>query len=161
MSKDLPAIIMINDIVKAVENYQVIKTEDMKFLQENAKHLGMVAEKTWKWRTPIQHHSIISDFNFPTIHSKFHQAILECDVQMQQTMYLAKDYELKKLEIAELECDLDDLDDTKRSDIKRQKIQVEMQFKAYELKQMESYPIRAFRENEGRRGRRRNDLEQR
>lgn len=138
MSKDL---VLGNDavtsIVEAIKHYPILKEEDVHFLQENKAHLAAVMENTHIWRTDIQKMSIISDSYHPTLHSKFHQAILEQKVQFEQSLYLAKDFELKKLEIEELECDLEELGDSKRDDIKSRKIQVEIQFKQFELKNMQ------------------------
>lgn len=127
----------VSGIIEAVKSLPVLKEDDVKFLQENSKHLAQVLEKTQMWRTDTQKASIINDIHFPTNHAKFHQAMLEQKVQFDQAMYLAKDFELKKLEIEELECDLEELGDSKRDDIKRRKIQIELQFKQYELKNMQ------------------------
>lgn len=148
----------VSDIVEAVKQLPIIKEEDAKFLAEHTEHLGKVMEKTYIWRTDNQKRSIINDLQFPTLHSKFHQSILEQKVQFDQAMYLAKDFEMKKLEIEELQCDLEDLDEEensyenyeddqygeyeeksskKRRDIKRRKIMLDISFKQYELKQMQ------------------------
>lgn len=131
----------VTDIVSAVKNTAIMKTEDYNFLMENSEHLGLVMEKTFMWRTDFQKRSIVNDLNHPTLHSKFHQAILEQKVQFDQTLYLAKEFEDKKLEVEELECDLEevDLDDTiskKRKDIKRRKITLDLQFAQYMLNNM-------------------------
>lgn len=128
---------LVTDIVEAVRKLPVIKAEDAKFLQENSKHLTQVLENTHMWRTDEQKRQILNDFHFPTIHAKFHQAMLEQKVQFDQAMYLAKDFEVKKLEIEELECDIEELGDSKRDDIKRRKFGIELQFKQYELKQLQ------------------------
>lgn len=127
---------LVTEIVEAVRQLPVLKEEDAKFLQEHSKHLTQVMHSTHMWRTEEQKKQIINDFHFPTLHAKFHQAILEQKVQFDQTMYLAKDFELKKLEIEELECDLEELGDTKRDLIKKRKHTIELQFKQYELKQL-------------------------
>lgn len=140
MSETLPVLLghkTVTDIIEAVRDLPILKKDDVTFLQQNSKHLAAVLEKTHIWRTDIQKHSIINDYHFPTIHAKFHQAMLEQKVQFDQAMYLAKDFEMKKLEIQELECDLEELGDTKRDDIKRKKLQIEVQFKTYELNQMQ------------------------
>jgi hypothetical protein len=127
----------VKDIVSATQNLPVFKPEDVKFLVEKSKHIGNVIQHTYMWRTDNQKLSIINDVHFPTLHSKYHQAMLEQKVQFDQTMYLAKDFELKKLEIEEMECELEELTDSKRDQIKNKKLQIEMQFKQYELKQMQ------------------------
>jgi len=128
----------VSDILETVRNIPVISKDDYSFLVEKKEHLSQVAEKTHMWRTDIQKMSIISDAYYPTTHSKFHQAILEQKVQFEQAMYLAKDFELKKLEVEELECDLEELTDSKRDNIKKRKLQIEMQFKQFELKNMQT-----------------------
>lgn len=127
----------VSNIIDTVKNLPVLKKEDQRFLVENKEHLATVLHKTHIWRTDTQKLSIISDNYHPTVHSKFHQAILEQKVQFEQTLYLAKDFESKKLEIEELECDLEELGTSKRDDIKRRRIFLDMQFKQFELKQMQ------------------------
>lgn len=126
----------VSEIVQTVKALPIMKAEDTAFLMEHSEHLGMVMENTFMWRTDLQKKSIINDTQHPTLHSKFHQSILEQKVQFDQAMYLAKDFENKKLEIEELECDLEELGDTKRDDIKRRRIMLDLQFKQYELSQM-------------------------
>ena len=126
-------------ILNAVKSVPVMKEEDFHFLQEKSEHLQTVMESTYMWRTDLQKESIINDMDFPTIHAKFHQCILEQKVQFDQTMYLAKDFENLKLDMELLECDLDDLapeGENKRDDIKRRKIELDIKFKHYELEQM-------------------------
>lgn len=135
----------VSNIVEAVRNLPIMKEEDTAFLMEHSEHLGMVMENTFMWRTDGQKRSIINDLQHPTIHSKFHQAILEQKVQFDQAMYLAKDFEVRKLELEEKQCDLEDLDkddlehpeNIKRNDIKRRKLALELNFMQYELKQMQ------------------------
>jgi len=142
MTKDLVALNAVTDIVEAVRGLPVIKKEDANFLIEHKEHLAAVLENSQMWRTDTQKRSIISDLNCPTAHSKFHQAILEQKVQFDQTMYLAKDFEMKKLDMEELECDLEELgnvtDYSKRDEIISKKLQIDIQFKQYELKQMQT-----------------------
>lgn len=96
------------NIVNAVKTVPVMKTEDSKFLMEHSQHLGLVLEKCHMWRTDLQKRSIVNDINHPTPHSKFHQAILEQKVQFEQAMYLAKEFEEKKIEVERLELDMQD-----------------------------------------------------
>ena len=139
----LPAVKMVGDIVDAVSNFQVYRLGDIEFLREHSQHLATVFEKSYMWRTQIQKKSIISDIYHPTLHSKFAQAILEQRVQTEQSFYLAKDFEMKKLEIAELQCDLEDLipsdgtEMSQRNSVKAKKFQIEIQFKQYELKNIQ------------------------
>lgn len=140
MNHNLPAIIgqkTVTDIIEAVKDLPILKKEDISFLVEKSEHLAAVLEKTHIWRTDVQKRSIINDIHFPTAHAKFHQAMLEQKVQFDQAMYLAKDFELKKLEVQELQCDLEDLGNTRRDEIKRKKLEIEIQFKTYELNQMQ------------------------
>ena len=129
----------VSEIVGAVKDATVFSPDDSAFLEKNKDHLAAVLEKTHIWRTDTQKRSIISDGYHPTPHSKFHQAILEQKVQFEQTLYLAKDFEAKKLEVEELECDLEDLESSdlseKRKDIKKRRIILDLKFKQFELKQ--------------------------
>lgn len=126
-------------MLDTIKNYQVFKVEDIRFLAENKEHLSKVFANVHMWRTESQKRSIVSDDYHPTLHSKFHQAMCEQKVQLDQAFYLAKDFELKKLEIEELMCDIEELQksDSKRDDIKRRKAEIEAQFKEYELKQIQ------------------------
>lgn len=132
----------VTDIVTAVKMVPVMKKEDYDFLMEKSEHLGLVMEKTWMWRTDFQKRSIVNDLSHPTLHSKFHQAILEQKVQFDQALYLAKDFEEKKLQVEELECDLEELKENtelseKRKDIKSRKIKMDLQFAQYQLNNMQ------------------------
>lgn len=127
----------VTGVLDAVKNIPVLKPEDVNFLQEKSQHLAQVMERTQMWRTDMQKASIINDVHFPTAHAKFHQAMLEQKVQFDQAMYLAKDFEMKKLDIEEKELDLAELGDTPREEIHKRRLQVELQFMQYELKQMQ------------------------
>jgi len=127
----------VSEVIEAVKNIPILKSDDIKFLQENSKNLATVIEKTHIWRTDTQKLSIINDVQFPTNHSKLHQAMLEQKVQFDQAMYLAKDFELKKLEAEEKQLDLSDLGDSPREKIKKKRLEIELQFISYELKQMQ------------------------
>lgn len=124
-------------LLDKVQDFGVMKKDDASFLVENKDHLMKVFDKVYMWRTESQKRSILSDSYHPTLHGKFHQAIAEQKVQLDQAFYLAKDFEMKKLEIEELLLDVDELAYTKRDDIIRKKKMLEINFKQYELKQME------------------------
>jgi hypothetical protein len=126
----------VTNMLEAIRPMQIVKKDDQAFLAEHKQHFAQVFEKVHIWRTDTQKLSIVSDSNHPTEHSKFHQAILEQKVQLEQAFYLAKDFEMKKLEIEELMLDLEDLGETARDAIKRRKIEIEVQFKKFELEQM-------------------------
>lgn len=129
---------LLTEVFGALKDVQVFKKEDYNFLVEHKEHLAAVFENVHMWRTDTQKRSIISDAYHPTLHSKFHQAICEQKVQCDQAFYLAKDFEMKKLEIEELMVDLEEITgDDKRSDIQRRRIQIDIQFKQYELKQLQ------------------------
>ncbi len=139
MSSDLiirDSITSVTNMLETIRPMQIVKKEDQTFLAEHKQHFAQVFEKVHIWRTDTQKLSIVSDSYHPTDHSKFHQAILEQKVQLEQAFYLAKDFEMKKLEIEELMLDLEDLGETARDAIKRRKIEIEVQFKKFELEQM-------------------------
>jgi hypothetical protein len=138
-------------MLESIKSVSIIKPDEMKFLIENKEHLWKVAERSWIWRTEMQKRSIISDIYHPTLHGKFHQTMAEMKVQLDQSFYLAKAYEEKKLEMETLEIDLEELEekiitgdeqglvarDIKRLEIQKKKLQIDIQFKNYELKQQE------------------------
>lgn len=132
----------VSSLVQSVKNVPIMKEEDAKFLMEHTEHLGMVLDKSFMWRTDAQKRSILTDTDFPTLHSKFHQAMLEQKVQFEQTMYLVKEFEQLKLDIQLLECDLEELEDDpnksdKRKKIEGDKIRLDMSYKRFELNQMQ------------------------
>lgn len=147
----------VSDIVEAVKSFPIMKAEDSQFLAENSEHLGKVMEHCFMWRTDFQKRSIIDDRNHPDLHSKFHQSILEQKVQFDQAMYLAKQYEMRKLDVEDMELDIAELDNTvylidlnedqntntlstdiikRRNDVKRRRLTADMNFAQYELQQM-------------------------
>jgi len=141
--KDLIATNMANDVIlPMIREMPVICKEDQKFLVENKEHLGKVFEKTFMWRTKIQKLSIVSDDYCPTLHGKFHQAILECKVQTDQLFYLMKDFEMAKLDCEILEEEIKELKfptepPTRKSLLEAEKKELELKFKQYELKQQQ------------------------
>lgn len=126
----------VTNILDTIKPMSIIKVEDQNFLVAHKQHFAQVFEKVHIWRTDTQKRSIISDDYHPTLHSKFHQSILEQKVQLEQSFYLAKDFELKKLQIERLMLDLEELGDSRRDDIKRRELEIEVQFHKYELDQM-------------------------
>lgn len=131
----------VNELITAVKQFPIMKPDDVTFLADHSHHLGKVIDKSFMWRTDAQKRSILSDMEFPTTHSKFHQAMLEQKVQFEQTMYLAKDFEKLKLDIQLMECDLEDIaasdKSEKRKAIESEKIKLDMKFKRFELNQMQ------------------------
>jgi len=126
----------VTNILDTIKPMSIIKKEDQQFLVANKEHFAQVFEKVHIWRTDTQKRSIISDDYHPTLHSKFHQSILEQKVQLEQSFYLAKDFELKKLQVEKLMLDMEELGDSRRDEIKRRELEIEIQFHKYELDQM-------------------------
>lgn len=122
-----------------VSKFEILGKEDLKFLEEKKEHLHKVFYQTYVWRTQMQKESIISDYYHPTLHSKFHQCILEQKVQTDQLFQLLKDMQLKKIELKEILLDIEELESierTPRENLKLEKLYVEKDFKMYELQQM-------------------------
>ncbi len=130
----------IQSILETVKDLPILSKEDNSFLAENREHLAKVFRHTHMWRTDIQKNSIINDMQFPTVHAKFHQTMLEQKVQFDQAMYLAKDFEIKKIDIEKEKIkiqkikDRENLDEIDELDLKQKEI--ELQFKMYELQNM-------------------------
>jgi hypothetical protein len=138
--KDLIATNIANDVIlPMIREMPVICKEDQTFLVEHKEQLGKVFEKTHMWRTKIQKLSIISDDYCPTLHGKFHQAILECKVQTDQLFYLMKDFEMAKLDCEILEEEIRQLreHESRMDDLFAEKKELELKFKQYELKQQQ------------------------
>lgn len=135
----------INELVSTVKTWDVMRPEHINFLQMHTKDIATVMEKSYMWRTQTQKRSIINDVQCPTTHAKFHQAILEQKVQFEQTMYLARDFEMEKLEMQELELDIEDIKKeqvdengelTRRGEIALSKKSIELKYKMHSLSQM-------------------------
>lgn len=129
------------NMLGVIERNDVIKEEDRNFLAKNKESIQKTLVKTHMWRTKWQHESILSDRFFPSIHAKFHQALLEQKVHFEESIRLAKEYSLKELEIEGFFLDLEDLvNDTeineKRKWIKERKIQIEITDLNSQLMQM-------------------------
>lgn len=137
-----------DELVKYINSFQVMSLEDKKFLSDNRKLLQNIMVHTYMWRTDNQKRSIVSDDYHPTLHSKFHQSILEQKVQFEQAILLAKDFEMKKLDveetiiaIEELESEVQELESNsveyRKNSIKLRKAKIELEFKQFELHQIQ------------------------
>ena len=136
--------------------------EDLNFLQENKETIAKVYKHTWMWRTDSQKRSIVSDFFYPTAHAKFHQAILEQKVQLDQALQLAKDYENAKLDREMLEVEKEEIEKEikewssvketihyKKAVINLKKIEIALSFKDYELANLKNTMIYRMKEVKG------------
>ncbi len=149
MKKEIQDNNHVKNLLDIVKPLSVYKPSHIYFLINHVDHLSRVFENTHMWRTDTQKRSIINDIHFPTSHSKFHQAILEQKVQFDQSIYLAKDFELKKLEIEELELEIEELGTDRKSEIRKNKLNIEIAFKRYELANMQIAMEYRMREVQG------------
>lgn len=136
-----------NDLIQYVNTLHLLEKDDKEFLLKNKEHLGKIMINTFMWRTDAQKRSIISDNYHPTIHSKFHQAVLEQKVQFTEAIRLAKDFELKKIKVEKLLLDLDVLNNKtqalsensvefKKMELDRKELEVIIQYEQFELQEM-------------------------
>lgn len=139
----------VSEILDSVNSMEVISKEDSSFLQEHKEHLSKVLTSTHIWRTDAQKRSIISDGFCPTTHAKFHQALAEQKVQFDQSLYLAKEFELAKIRLKEKMLDLEELKDTPRDRLASERMQIEIQFMEYELQQMKTAMLYRMKEVKG------------
>jgi len=135
----------VSTILEAV-NLPVFKSDDYSFLVANKDKLAKFQENTFKWRTHNQKLSILNDGYHPTTHGKFHQAMLEVSGQFEQTLYLAKEFEMKKIQVEEwiyladkYEGDPDKLFEAKR-------VKVDLDFAQYELNNMKTQMVYRMKE---------------
>lgn len=130
----------IDTALESISKFEILSKEDLQFLEEKKEHLQKVFQQTYIWRTQLQKESIISDYYHPTLHSKFHQAILEQKVQTEQLFYLLKDIQLKKIHLKEILLNIKEIESkqeiTEREEIELEKLYVERDFTLYELQQM-------------------------
>lgn len=135
------------NLVAMVKQFEVMKPEDKQFMIENKERLQMVATKTFMWRTELEKRSIINDIQFPTLHAKFHQCILENSVFLNESIRLAKEFETTKLEAEELNLDVEELKakqseldpesiEYRKIDVQIRKKVVDLQEKTYTLQNM-------------------------
>lgn len=144
INRDLQSSTYTKEMATLVKETNIISEEDAKFLADNVDHFKSIIEKSYMWRTMGQKLSIVSDGFHPTLHSKFHQAIIEAKVQFNETFRLAVDAEKAKLDVEDVELDLEeieqrmkDLDPTsiafKKEDVLRRRKELELKEKAISL----------------------------
>ena len=92
------------NLVSLTTRTDIMTPEDKKFFIDNTERWGMVQQNCHIWRTSTEKRSILSEL--PTTHLKFHQAILENKVFVDETVRLAKDAEIQKLDAEELYVDI-------------------------------------------------------
>ena len=123
--------------------------QDLDFLKQNKESIAKVYKNTWMWRTDAQKRSIVSDFFYPTVHSKFHQAILEQKVQLDQALQLARDYENAKLDRELMILEIEELKEVidlknfsnfnkKKKEIELKKKEIALSFKDYDIANMKN-----------------------
>lgn len=146
-----------HNIVAIATKTDIMTPEDKKFFMENSQRWQAVQTNCHIWRTRTEKESIL--FEQPTTHAKFHQAILENKVFIDETVRLAKEAEIQKLEAEELHADIENLKDEiqyfeeelskdmeekerrnikyqiRKKDIELRKKMVELQEKAYNIQQ--------------------------
>lgn len=98
------------NMLALVQNLQIIKKEDQKFLVEHKERWQNVVEKTFIWRTLQQKLSIIHDQYHPTAHAKFQQSILECKVFFEQAVELHAQAEVIKNDLEALVLDKEEVE---------------------------------------------------
>lgn len=139
MSNELEKVTYTKEIAKLVNDTQLLSEEDAKFLSTNVQHFKDIMENTYMWRTMGQKLSIISDQFHPTVHGKFHQAILEAKVQFGETFRLAVDAEKAKLDVEDIQLDIEELEEQMKemeeSSVQYRKTDVELRRKEIELKE--------------------------
>ena len=138
----LPSTELVDNMLECVRRTEIMTPEQGKFLIENKERLQNIMTRTFIWRTRAQKLGILSDGFHPTLHSKFHQAILENNVFFGQVIGLAKDAEMLRFEVEELKLTIDECDEeilklrdkeegfsvaARRLEIKKGKTQVELQ----------------------------------
>lgn len=137
----------VNSMVTSIDKYNVISSEDKQFLQEHKEHLSKVLEHTYQWRTHEQKLSILGN-GFHTPHAKFHQAILEQNVQLDQSYLLAKEFKLKRIEGKRLGLEIEELDakisecekpfELRRLQLDKEEAEVKLQSVAIDLNKMKT-----------------------
>ena len=95
------------NMVKVATQTDIMTSEDKKFFVANSDRWQAVATNTHIWRTTQEKETIL--FEHPTLHSKFHQCLLENKVFLDETVRLAKESEIIKLDAESLYVDIEDL----------------------------------------------------
>ena len=146
------------NLVAMITKTDIMTLEDKKFFLDNTERWQMVQKNCHIWRTDVEKKSIIKEYF--TTHQQFHQAILENKVFIDETVRLAKDAEIQKLDAEELYVDIENLKETisglnidrqqyleedkeyknitydiRKKDIELRKKTVELQEKAYQIQQ--------------------------
>lgn len=141
--KDISIPIAPTTFLENVKPLSLFENEDLIFFEEKSLEIKKVFEKTWMWRTDGQKRGIINDSQFPTVHGKFQQAILEQKVQLDQTLVLGKSFEETKLDQEDLQYQIEEQMEKydnetneiakKRIDVAIRKLKLNLQYKSYEL----------------------------
>lgn len=141
------------NMVNIATKTDIMTPEDKKFFIDNTERWSLVQQNCHIWRTNIEKKSILSEL--PTTHLRFHQAILENKVFVDETVRLAKEAEIQKLDAEELYVDIENLKreieeleenkdasnekaseyQIKKKSIELRKKTVELQEKAYQIQQ--------------------------
>ncbi len=125
------------NMIEYVQNFQIMTPEDKKFWLENKERIQSVCTKTFMWRTNTQKRSILSDDYHPTLHSKFHQCILENKVFIEQSIVLAKEFEKTKLDMELLQVEIEEIEEkisnSPLNKFEIKKLEIELKRKRLEL----------------------------
>lgn len=118
----------------------VMTTDDRQFVGEliSSGWMEKVELNDHQWRTKHDQLSILADRQFPTPHGKFHQTIREQHVFFQQTVYLARDFEMALCDLEEMKRDLVDAEKSQdgRADLRVRRLKVQIASKEYDLRTM-------------------------
>ena len=124
------------NLVLMATQANIMTPEDKKFFIDNTERWQQVQQNCHIWRTNTEKRSILSEL--PTTHLKFHQAILENKVFVDETVRLAKDAEIQKLDAEELYIDVEhfkeEIEDFKEQQGQYKESDIEYKQLSYKIK---------------------------
>lgn len=121
-----------------IKDVQLLSNEDFSIMKTLNKEMQRVTEVRQVHRTETEmRYSVLTDMKYPTLASKYWQAIREQHVFNTNLIYLACDYEIEQGNLELLECDLAEITGDKKRDKANKKIKrAEIKKKEFTLMQM-------------------------
>ncbi len=137
---------LIPSLVGEVKNTSIVSKEQGEFLLANTENFNSIMKNTYVWRTKNQKLSIVSDDYHPTLHSKFHQVILESKVFFENMIQLWAESERSKIDLQRKELDLQESEEKlssldhnslayKREILNQEEIKIDLKIKVFNFEQ--------------------------
>ncbi|MBD3284625.1 hypothetical protein GF395_04265 [Candidatus Uhrbacteria bacterium] len=136
--------------INNIKQVPILKPDEIRQLEEKAKSIQKAFESKQVYRTDTEARvSVLNDLKFPTADAKYWQSVREEDVHFSELVRLSFDYKRVQIEVDQLERDIvneNKKDDKFDDDLYKKKLKVDLEEKAFQLKQMQIVAHHRFRE---------------